>query len=338
MKNRHNKRAWWHDYYSRSIYLITINKKQDSPAFGELAGDWRIPIGSPNSPYIIYSDLGKYILRTIKQIPDIIPNTDLMQYIIMPDHIHFLIFVKERTPYHLGKYISAFKNNLRLKVGYSIFQTGFNDKILSLKRKLDDIYRYIRENPYRLAIKRANPENFRRCDNIKIQGQLYTGYGNLFLLKNPFREAVIIHRKYTEKEREALRERWLHHSYAGGVLVSPFIAQAEKKIREEVEKFGGRVILIVDQPLPPPPYKPAHRDFYRCAKGELLILSPIFKDKVEYSGEEKSEIKSKREAIKEGKQAPDRKKKISRDKCLDMNELAEYICSDKFNSKKKRNS
>lgn len=336
MKNRHNKRAWWHDYYSRSIYLITINKKSDTPVFGELAGDWRIPVGYPNSPYIIYSDLGKAILRTIKKIPAIIPNTDLMQYIIMPDHIHFLIFVKDRTPFHLGKYISAFKNNLRLKLGYSVFQTGFNDKILSVTRKLDDIYRYIRENPYRLAIKKANPDNFRRCDAIKIQGQFYTGYGNLFLLKDPFKDAVIIHRKYTQKEREDLKERWLHNSYAGGVLVSPFIAQAEKKIKEEVENFGGRIILIVDKPLPPPPYKPSRQDFYRCAKGELLILAPILEDKAGCNYEKIGEISRKREAVKERKEDPDRKKKISRAKCLDMNKLAEYICSDKFNSKKKK--
>lgn len=335
MKNRHNKRAWWHDYHSKSIYLITLNKKHDSPAFGELAGDWRIPVGYPNSPYIIYSDLGKNILSTIKKIPTFIPNTDLMQYIIMPDHIHFLIFVKGKTPFHLGKYISAFKNNLRLKVGYSVFQTGFNDKILSVTRKLDDIYRYIKENPYRLAIKRANPENFRRCNTIKIQGKLYTGYGNLFLLKNPFRDAVIIHRKHTQEERKNLKDRWLHNSYAGGVLVSPFISQAEKEIREEAESFGGRVILIVDKPLPPPPYKPSYRDFYRCARGELLILAPIYEDNSGDLYEEIRENRLKRKAIKEGKQDAERKKQISRGTCLDMNKLAEYICSDKFNSKKR---
>ena len=335
MKNRHNKRAWWHNYYSRSIYLITINKKYGSPVFGELAGDWRIPIGYPNSPCIVYSDLGKIILRSLKKIPDIIPNTDLMQYIIMPDHIHFLIFVKEKTPFHLGKYISMLKNNIRLNVGYSVFQTGFNDKILSVTRKLDDIYRYLKENPYRLAIKRANPENFRRCDKIKIQGQFYTGYGNLLLLKNPFRDAVIIHKRYTKAERNDLKDRWLYKSYSGGVLVSPFISQAEKEIREEAEKFGGRVILIVDKPLPPPPYKPAYRDFYRCANGELLILAPNFENKVD-NDDSVSENSHKREAIMYGKQDIDRKKRITRDACKAMNKLAEYICSDKFNSKKNR--
>lgn len=170
----------------------------------------------------------------------------------MPDHIHFMIFFKERTQYHLGRYISAFKNAIRLELGMSVFQTGFNDKILSVTRKLDDIFRYIRENPLRLAIMKANSDNFKRCDSIRISGKLYTGYGNLQLLKNPFRDAVVVHRKSSDIEKERQKKRWLHLSYSGGVLVSPFISKEEKDIRKEAEKVGGRIILIVDKPLPPP--------------------------------------------------------------------------------------
>lgn len=337
MQNRHNKRAWWHDYYSRSIYMITVNKRKEAPLFGELVGDWQIPLDEPGSPDIRLSLIGKTIRRWIKNIPSIIPNTRLFQYKVMPDHIHFLIFVQERTPYHLGKYISAFKNHIRKEIGCSVFQTGFNDKILSVMRKLDDMFRYIQENPYRLAIKKANPENYQRCDEIRIQGGLYTGYGNLFLLKNPFREAVIIHRKSSDEEKEKQRERWLHHSYGGGVLVSPFISKAEKDVRIEVEKFGGRVILISDKPLPPPPWKPAYRDFYRCARGELLILAPFAEQNQKSDSSEKSvrERRWNRDAIIDGKVSPAKKKKILREECLRLNALAEYICSDKFNSKRK---
>ena len=337
MKNRHNKRAWWHDYYSRSIYMITVNKCKEAPLFGELVGDWRIPLDEPGSPDIRLSQTGKTIRKWIKGIPSIIPNTRLFQYKVMPDHIHFLIFVQERTPYHLGKYISAFKNYIRMEIGFSVFQTGFNDKILSVTRKLDDMFLYIQENPYRLAIKKANPENYRRCDKIRIQGRLYTGYGNLFLLKNPFREAVIVHRKSSIEEKEKQYERWLHHSYGGGVLVSPFISTDEKNVRAEAEKFGGRVILISDKPLPPPPWKPACGDFYRCARGELLILAPIVEQNHESDFSERSvrERRLNRDAIIDGKVSPAKKRKILRDECLRLNALAEYICSDKFNSKRK---
>lgn len=337
MQNRHNKRAWWHDYYSRSIYMITVNKRKEAALFGELVGDWHIPLGEPGSPDIRLSQIGKTIRKWIKKIPSVIPNTRLFQYKVMPDHIHFLIFVQERTPCHLGKYISAFKNHIRMEIGCTVFQTGFNDKILSKTRKLDDMFRYLQENPYRLAIKKANPDNFRRCDRIKIKGNLYSGYGNLFLLKNPFREVVIVHRKSSDEEKQQQRERWNHHSFGGGVLVSPFISQDEKKVREEVEKFGGRVILIVDKPLPEPPWKPAYRDFYRCARGELLILAPIAEQNQKSDTSEGSvkERRQNRDAIIDGKVSPAKKTKIQRRECLRLNALAEYICSDEFNSKRK---
>lgn len=337
MQNRHNKRAWWHDYYSRSIYMITINKRKDAPMFGQLAGDWQIPLGCPGCPDVRHTDIGKTIRKWIKKIPSIIPNSRLLQYKVMPDHVHFLIFIQERTPMHLGKYISAFKNSIRSDLGQSVFQSGFNDKILSVTRKLDDMFRYIQENPLRLAIKRANPENYRRCDKIRIKGELFTGYGNLFLLKNPFREAVIVHRNTSDEDKDKQRERLLHFAYGGGVLVSPFISKEEKEIRNKAEEFGGRVILIVDKPLPPPPWKSANSDFYRCARGELLILAPILEENHESDSSEKSErqIRQIRDAIIDGEAEPAKKRKIARSTCLSMNDLAEYICSDKFNSKRK---
>lgn len=334
MKNRHNKRAWWHDYYSRSIYLITINKRPEAPSFGHLIGDWRIPAGCPGCPEIWLSDIGKIIRKKIKDIPSIIPNSQLYQYIVMPDHIHFLIFIKDRTPYHLGRYISAFKNEIRLEVGMSVFQTGFNDKILSVTRKLNDIFRYIRENPLRLAIMKANSDNFKRCDSIRINGMLYTGYGNLHLLKNPFREAVIVHRKSSDIEKERQKKRWRHLSYSGGVLVSPFIPKEKKDIRKEAEKLGGRIILIVDKPLPQPPWKPSFSDFYRCEKGELLILAPVADTDhtFDLSEEPIKKLRQQRDAMLAEVEKPARKKKIARSECLRLNALAEYICSDRFNS------
>ncbi|MBD5288751.1 MAG: hypothetical protein HDS28_06800 [Bacteroides sp.] len=303
MSDRHSKRAFWHDYRSRSIYFITINKRAESPSFGVLAGDWKAPAGSSLYPCIKRSPLGVEVLRQIKRLPEIIPSTQLYQYVVMPDHIHFLIFVKAPLPLHLGNYISQFKNELRKKVGYPVFAPGFNDQILSVTRKLDSIFNYIRENPYRLAARRANPEFFMRCDSIRLNGRRYTGYGNLFLLKNPFREAVIVHRRYSEEEREAYKRRWLHLSSAGSVMVSPFIAKGEKEVRKAVEEIGGKVILIVEKPLPPAPYKPSGHNFYQCLKGELLILAPY----------EWDEAKDGREG--------------SRQACLRMNALAEYLAA-----------
>lgn len=303
MRSKHCQRAFWHDYYSRSIYFITINKKEGIPTFGHLTGDWRAPKESSLYPDIKRTDLGRIVLKHIKRLTIIIPSCLLYQYKVMPDHIHFLIFVQAPTPLHLGKYISRFKNDIRIEVGLAVFESGFNDQIVGITRKLDTIFNYIRENPYRLAVRRANPEYFQRCDNIILNGRRYTGYGNLFLLKKPFKEAVIVHRRYSQSELEGYKKRWLHQASAGSVMVSPFISKKEKEVRASVEAIGGAVILIEELPLPRERYKPSGRNFDLCVKGELLILAPYERN--------------------EALDGPIN----SRQACLRMNELALYISS-----------
>lgn len=340
MRNRQTRRAWWHDYRSKGIYFITINKKEDSPLFGVLDGDRHIPVGMPGSSFIRFSPEGKEISSAMTRIPEIFPHGRLLQYAIMPDHVHLLIQILERMPLDLGHYVSKFKNYIRLRKSTVLFEEGFNDRIVTKDRNLNQIFQYIRENPYRLAVRRAKPENFIRNDNIIIKGKRYSGYGNIFLLKNPFRDAVVIHRRYSEEEKAELKRRWLHNALSGGVLVSPFISKEEKGIWEEAAKYGGSEILITDEPLPPPPYKPSGKRFYLCERGELLILAPYGSPAAKEPERDSHDIsnkwiesKERRKAMMDERRPVEKKKSISREACLRMNELAEYICSDKFNSR-----
>ncbi|MDE6297491.1 MAG: hypothetical protein K2L89_06545, partial [Muribaculaceae bacterium] len=213
------------------------------------------------------------VRRMIKIIPIFMPSTELFQYVVMPDHIHFLIYVKERLPLHLGLYISEFKNRLRKEAEMSLFEAGFNDQILTYKRKLDSIFNYIRENPYRLMARRANRNYFSRCDSIKINGRRYTGYGNLFLLKNPFCEAVIVHSKDIPVKEE-MQKRWLHLAESGSVMASAFISPHEKAVRDALVEKELAIIQIEAEPLPGERFKPSGRYFEHCSKGKLLILAP----------------------------------------------------------------
>ncbi|MDE7412963.1 MAG: hypothetical protein K2N05_04115 [Muribaculaceae bacterium] len=303
MNTHHIKRAHWHDYQSRSIYFITINKRDNIPSFGRLEGDIMAEKGSPRYPTIKRTPLGNKIARMIYKLPEIIPSCRLYQYVVMPDHIHFLIFIQERTPLHLGMYISKFKHLLKEETGLSLFRAGFNDKVVGLKRNLNAIFEYIRENPYRLALRKANRAYFERCESIILAGRRYMAYGNLQILKNPFMEEIIIHRRYSDQDRRDLKEKWLRHAQSGGAVVSPFIAPGEKEIRKEIEALGGPVVLIVEKPLPPAPYKPSKHEFYQCAKGELVILAPYDED---LSGGSN---------------------RIPRSACKKMNALAEYLAS-----------
>lgn len=191
----------------------------------------------------------------------------------MPDHLHILLFVEYPTEDTLGKIIARFKIEVNKASGITgVFAKGFNDQILKSSRSLAVLYRYLRENARRLAVRRARPEFFRRVNALEIGGKTFQAYGNFQLLDCPFKEQVIVHRADSPETRQKNREQWLYTAANGGVLVSPFISPAEKEIRKEAEEAGGRFILIISEPMGER-YKPAGREFELCEAGRLLIIS-----------------------------------------------------------------
>ena len=189
-------------------------------------------------------------------------------------------FVRETLPQSVGKYIAIMKvrslQEIRaLNTGITdVFSPGFHDRRLRRCHKLKAIIEYIQKNPYRLLVRRYNPEYFKKINNIEIGGKLWQAYGNMQLLDNPFKGPVVIHRSDSEALVMAKWGRWRHLAENGGVLVSPFISQHEKMVRGMCEKVDGKVILLVNKPFGERE-KPAAHDFELCAKGKLLILAPM---------------------------------------------------------------
>lgn len=266
-------RDYLHDYKSRCIYHITMTKAPGVPPFSRI-------MGSPELPIVEKSSIGRIIEQQIRNFPNLCPALRVLQYVIMPDHIHFAIFAQEQLPKALGSYIGMMKvksgqlASEMLSIPAPIFNKDFYDRILRRNNNLDTICNYIRQNPKRLLARRAMPDFFRRINNIDINGSLWQAYGNLQLLENPFKASVVIHRSDSDKLRTAKYRRWMHLAENGGVLVSPFISQAEKEIRRQCESVNGNVILLSNEPLGEKE-KPAAHDFERCTQGRLLILSPI---------------------------------------------------------------
>lgn len=221
-----NNRAPWHDYKQRQIYHITLMKRHGVMAFGSIAGDWRLPPGTYGRSYTQASTLGSIIKGCLRDISAIHPSLRIYQYALMPDHIHILLSVEAPLDDVVGHMIGAFKVlvNKRANIGM-VFEKGFNDQILTTRRSLNVIYSYLRDNPYRLAVRQANPDHFSRINQIRIDGGLYQAYGNLHLLSHPFKEQVVIHRADDDVKRTTDRERWLHTGANGGTLVSSFNAR-----------------------------------------------------------------------------------------------------------------
>ena len=305
------RRSPWHDYHMKGTYMMTLVVEERVPLLGELKGRADAPLGAPDAPRVVHSELGNAILKDeIQKISKFYPRVEIWKVCIMPDHIHMIVRVKEdlSEDRHLGKVIAGFKsgcNNAYWRIfgmneppRKGLFEKGYNDKILMHEGQLDAWKAYLDDNPRRLLVKRQNPELFTVLNDMEVAERMCQIVGNRFLLDVPDKMAVIVHRRYTDEENARLREEWLACGERGGVLVSAAISPKEKEVLREAMNRGYRIILLRENGFPKL-YKPSGESFDACAKGLLLQISPW-----EYHME---------------------KKTITRAQCLELNALVGRI-------------
>lgn len=144
----------------------------------------------------------------MRTIAGIHPALKLYQYALMPDHLHLLLSVESYLDEILGRKIGLFKNIVNKNAGtVSVFEEGFHDQILMKERSLNGVYKYLRENPYHLAIRQKHPDFFHRQTNLIIDGRPCSAYGNIHLLENPFKMQVQVHRADGEEAYANKKER-----------------------------------------------------------------------------------------------------------------------------------
>lgn len=154
-----------------------------------------------------------------------------------------------------------------------LFAKGYNDLILRSYEELPVWQNYLRDNPRRLMMKRLRPEWLRPFFGLRIGSQVYSGIGNRELLTACKRTAVRVSRRLTDSEIEAEVVKYLTMAKEGTVLVSPAISPGEKRVMRTVFDAGLPTIVIVENGFTPLS-KPRGEQFYACAKGHLLMLSP----------------------------------------------------------------
>lgn len=276
------RRAPWHDYRGRCIYMITLNAAAGIPPFSILKG---IPGNRDWPPVVINTQLGEIIASKISALKEEFPFIKILRRVIMPEHIHFVIFIENETDIHLGGIIAYLKKSctrqyaLELnnstegnrKDAISIFEDGYHDRILIKKNQLKRILDYVSDNPRRRLIRIKNPGFHRRIKIRMIDGREYEAYGNASLLTDPDIEAVKISRRYSEDELRKLKICWIRTIENCGVLVSPFISRDEKKVLNWAANNGGRLIYIIDNEIGER-FTPKGMLNQICSEGRLLIV------------------------------------------------------------------
>ena len=262
--------------------MITILKSSSYPVFSTINRD---PDSVKIAPVVNLLPGGEIIAECLERLCRNNPQLKILRYVVMPDHLHFEIFVMSRTERPLGSVIAAFKNNCTKEYWLrypdsesalkkaSMFDSGFNDKIAIRAGAKDNFYNYIADNPRRYLVKKLCSDYFYHKLLIEINGLKCGLYGNLFLLDNPIKSFVKISRDKTRmSDLDKKIQEWNETIRCGGVLVSPFINPAEIEFRDKAIINGSDLIIILDYRFTEraKPYKSL---FDLCAEGRLLIIS-----------------------------------------------------------------
>lgn len=263
--------------------MITMTKLPHIPSFSKIVKNQYIsdPIKAVRP---IYNDLGYIIFNVFKNFKEISPSISISQYVIMPDHIHFIVQIKENLERPLEHYMDCFqqevvykaKDNNILSIGqFDVFEFGFNDQFLTTRRKLDVLFQYIKRNPHDLWVRWENPEWYRRVSIESVLGVGCSLYGNPELLMNPFIYPVVVHRSDINNP-EVLKRKfkvWEYCIFNGGVIAGAFINSYEKKIRDLAFANGSPIILMSNRAYGEKE-KPSKFMFEYCEGGKLLVVSP----------------------------------------------------------------
>lgn len=275
-------RDYKHNYKSPCIYHITINKAPSAPYFSRVHG--------PSSAVLVErSAVGLIVEEHIKAIPSYHPSLSILQYVVMPDHVHFLIRAVDYLPKSIGSYIGKFKvlsaKSIREYIGcrdsgdgnqrelVPIYEEDFYDRVLHRWHSLDVIYQYIRNNPLRLVLRRENREFFKMTADVEILGQKWVLYGNIQILDNPFKRQVHMRRAWNEAQIIEEQRACEYVRANGGVLVSPFISPHERAVIKN-KWTSSKIILITNEAIPNRG-APKGKMFDSCVQGGLLIVAPL---------------------------------------------------------------
>jgi REP element-mobilizing transposase RayT len=163
----------------------------------------------------------------------------------------------------------------------SLFEAGYHDRIIKRPGMLENIKRYMSDNPLRALMRRQLPHLLERRLHLRVGSHDYAAFGALFLVKRAEKEQVFYHRRdkktgipteLTEKYKRD-KDRQLAEAREGVVLVSPAISKGESIVINTAIDEGLAVIQLQKEPIGNY-WKPERRRFEACTRGALLILAP----------------------------------------------------------------
>ncbi len=181
-KRRRSTRLSGYDYAQTGAYFVTICTHGRLPLFGEIIGD-----------EMRLNEAGRIVWDCWQAIPDHHPHAETDAFIVMPNHIHGIIFIRDDAPDRiqgvgsgvgannysplqpkrtqfrsptrtLGSIVRGFKVGVtkwfRANTGISVvWQRNYYEHVIRDETALHNVRQYTIHNPAKWADDPGNPRN-----------------------------------------------------------------------------------------------------------------------------------------------------------------------------------
>ena len=153
LPKRKDLRLKEYDYNGAGLYFLTICTDKRRKILSKIVGGDVL-----DAPRVELTAYGKIVDKYINQLNDFYENISVEQCLIMPNHIHLILFIHDNgasrtSPPTVRQYsvvpafVSTFKRFCNKEIGENIWQRYYYDHIIRDKRDYEEISKYIHENP-----------------------------------------------------------------------------------------------------------------------------------------------------------------------------------------------
>ena len=166
MPNRKQNRLAEFDYGQEGAYFVTLCTQNRVRLF-----QMELPVGNglcavPNTDAVGNSIIHRWLKETERKFP----NVTIDKYVIMPDHLHLIVMIKER---HAGRslpdvmrffktmttneYIRGVRDGTLTPFYGKLWQKSYYDHVIRNQQDYNEIWQYIENNPAKWIMMHEKP-------------------------------------------------------------------------------------------------------------------------------------------------------------------------------------
>ncbi|MBR3085034.1 MAG: transposase [Kiritimatiellae bacterium] len=269
----HYHHYYGYDYSRGAVMFVTISTKPRQSVFSRINAGKAVP-----------TEFGLMTLRELKITTLRVPEVKLSRYVLMPDHLHLLLWIKpghEDGLARLGRFVGGFKRAVRQRwkeLGNAgpLWQEGYHDLICLDHDFIEGVTLYIGYNPLKWELMHAGKGLIPITEPLDTawlpDGTYWKGIGRCDLLDGSRRLcAVRISRRLGPSLMPAAIARLRSALEKGFCLVSTFLSPGERALYRMLSEEGAEFVHIKGTAIPVV-YRPSIHETPLFAAQKLLVI------------------------------------------------------------------